>query len=175
MEDISYGGWGGRYALKGSKEITNARLYQAAKGDKLGIAQWIAGIQSDFAMRADWCVTENYDDANHLPTVTVEEGIDLTADAGASVTFHASAEDPDGDALTYRWYHYPWGDTYEEEKDEDKNPVGIPVNVSEDGSQAEFTVPADAKSGNTIHIILECVDGGGTNPIAYQRVIITVN
>ena len=33
----------------------------------------------------------------------------------------------------------------------------------------------DAKSGDTIHIILECVDGGGTNPIAYQRVIITVN
>ena len=176
MEDISYGGWSGRYALKGSKDIPNARLYQAAKGDKLGIAQWIAGIQSDFAMRADWCVAENYSDANHLPTVTVEEGIDITAGAGETVALHAAAEDPDGDDVTYRWYHYPWGDTYEEAADDDKNPIEIPVTVSgDDGNTAEFTIPEDAKSGDTIHIILECVDGGGTNPIAYQRVIITVN
>ena len=45
----------------------------------------------------------------------------------------------------------------------------------DNGNTAELMVPEDAKSGDTIHIILECVDGGGTNPIAYQRVIISVN
>ena len=42
------------------------------------------------------------------------------------------------------------------------------------GEIAEFTVPADAKAGDTLHVILEGVDAGGTNPIAYQRVIVTV-
>ena len=175
MEDLAYGGWAGRYALKGSKDIPEARLYQAAKGNEKGIAAWIAGIQSDFAMRADWCVAESFEAANHLPEVIVEEGIDLTAAAGETLTLHASAEDPDGDAVTCRWYHYPLGDTYEEEKDEDKNPVAMEVQISgEFGEEVTFTIPENAAAGDTIHVILECVDGGGTNPIAYQRVIVTV-
>ena len=175
LEDLSYGGWGGRYVLKGSKNIPGVRLYQAAKGNDRGVSGWIAAIQSDFAMRADWCVTPNYEDANHLPIVTVEEGIDLTATAGETITLHASAQDPDGDPVTFRWYHYPYGDTYEEGKDEDKNPVAMEVTASGDhGGTAMFTIPEDAKPGDTVHVILEGVDGGGTNPIAYQRVIITV-
>ena len=58
-----------------AKEIPEARLFQAAKGNEKGIAFWIAAIQSDFAMHAAWCVTPNYDDANHAPTVTVTEGL----------------------------------------------------------------------------------------------------
>ena len=175
IEDLAYGGWPGRYALKGSKDIPEARLYQAAKGNEKGIAAWVAAIQSDFAMRADWCVAENFEDANHLPTVTVEEGIDLTAAAGETVALHATAEDPDGDEVTFNWYHYPLGDTYEEEADDDKNPIAIEVTTSGDaGESAELTIPENAKSGDTIHVILEGVDGGGTNPVAYQRVIITV-
>ena len=42
------------------------------------------------------------------------------------------------------------------------------------GETAEFTVPADAKVGDTLHVILEGVDAGGTNPRAYKRVIVTV-
>ena len=51
-------------------------------------------------------------------------------------------------------------------------PVG--VTASEDGTEATFAVPSDAKPGDTLHIILEAVDQGGTNPRAYQRVIVTV-
>ena len=174
LEDLSYGGWAGRYALKGSKDVEGARLYQAAKGKERGVAAWIAAIQSDLAMRAQWCVASTYEEANHLPTVSGTEGIDLTAAAGETLTLHATAEDPDGDSVSYRWYHYPIGDTYEEATDSDKLPIAIPVTVSEDGTEASFTVPEDAKSGDTVHVILECVDGGGTNPIAYQRVIVTV-
>ena len=172
-EDIAYGGWAGRYALKKNKENPEVRLYQAAKGNEKGIAAWIAAIQSDFAMRADWCVTSDYADANHAPEVKVVEGIDLRAVAGETVTLHAEASDPDGDAVMLNWIHYPLGDTYEEEKDGDKNPVAIQVRAAEDGS-ASFTVPDDAKPGDTIHIILEGVDQGGTHPRAYQRVIVTV-
>ena len=175
MEDLSYGGWDGRYALKENKDNPEVRLYQAAKGNEKGIAAWIAAIQSDFAMRADWCVAEKFEDANHLPSAAIEEGTDLTGTAGQTLTLHASAEDPDGDSVTFRWYHYPLGDTYEEKKDDDKNPVPVDVTVSGDaGETAELTIPEDAKAGDTVHVILECVDGGGTNPVAYQRVIITV-
>ena len=61
------------------------------------------------------------------------------------------------------------------EMDDDKNPVPMEVTVSGDaGEAAELTIPEDAAAGDTIHVILECVDGGGTNPVAYQRAIITV-
>ena len=175
IEDIAYGGWNGRYALKANKDNPAVRLYQAAKGNEKGIAAWIAAIQSDFAMRADWCVAPTYEEANHAPEVAVAEGIDLTAAAGETLTMHASATDPDGDDVTFLWYHYPLGDTYEEKKDGDKNPIPVEIAVSgENGETAEFTVPADAKSGDTLHVILEGIDAGGTNPRAYQRVIITV-
>lgn len=87
---------------------------------------------------------------------------------------YAAATDPDGDAVTLTWYHYPLGDSYAEPKDADKNPVPVELAVSEDGAEASFTVPADAKSGDTLHVILEAIDAGGTNPRAYQRVIVTV-
>ena len=59
-------------------------------------------------------------------------------------------------------------------EDEEGNPVALEVTASgENQETATFTVPEDAKSGDTIHIIMEGVDGG-TNPVAYQRVIVTV-
>ncbi len=174
VEDLSWGGWAGRYVLKKNKTNPDVRLYQAAKGNEKGVAFWISAIQSDFAMRADWCVTPEYENANHAPAVTVAEGIDLTKAAGETVTLHCSVEDPDGDEADLFWYHYPLGDTYEEEKDENKDPVAVEVTVSEDGTEASFTVPEDAKAGDTLHILLEAVDRGGTRPRAYQRIVITV-
>lgn len=174
-EDLAYGGWAGRYEMKIDEENPELRLYQTAKSNERGIAAWIAAIQSDFAMRAQWCVAEKYEDANHLPEVAVTEGVNLEAAAGEEITLHATAEDPDGDVTSFRWYQYALADTYEEAEDEDGNLSAIEVTVSgENAEEAAFTVPEDAQIGDTIHIILEGVDAGGTNPIAYQRVIITV-
>ena len=173
-EDLAWGGWAGRYALKANKDDPSVRLYQAAKGNERGMSAWVAAIQSDFATRAHWCVADSYEEANHLPTVAVEEGTDILAKAGETVTLHASASDPDGDEVRLSWYHYPLGDTYEEPKDEDKNPVAIQVSASEAGDEAAFAVPDDAKPGDTLHIILEARDEGGVNPVTYQRVIVTV-
>lgn len=174
LEDLSYGGWAGRYDGNADKDDARVRYYQASNGEQ-GMARWVEAIQSDFAMRAKWCVESNFANANHLPVVTVEEGIDLEAGAGDTVTLHAAAEDPDGDTTAFQWYQYALADTYAEAKDAEGNLIELEVAVSGDnGSQAQFTVPKDAKKGDTIHIILEGVDGGGTNPTAYQRIIITV-
>ena len=173
-EDLAYGGWAGRYALKKNKNNPEVRLYQAAKGNEKGLAAWIAAIQSDFAMRADWCVAPEYASANHAPRLTVFEGLDLVAEPGQVLELHSLAEDPDGDEVNLLWYHYPLGDTYEEAKNDSKDPIAIQIQVSDQGKTASFTVPEDAKSGDTIHIILEGIDQGGTHPRAYQRIIITV-
>jgi len=50
-------------------------------------------------------------------------------------------------------------------------------NVALNGADTDtmsFTVPADAKSGDTLHMILEVQDDGNYNMKCYKRVIITV-
>lgn len=173
LEDLSYGGWAGCCVGIDDKEDPAVRNYRTADGD--GMTCWVADIQSDFAMRARWCVESEYAGANHLPEVTVTEGVDLTAAPGETVILHAEASDPDGDRTDFYWYQDAQADTYWEFVNEFEEIIPLKASVSgENGSQASFVVPDDAVKGDTIHIVLRGVDGGGTHPAAYQRVIITV-
>ena len=43
-----------------------------------------------------------------------------------------------------------------------------------DTEQVTFTVPEDAKSGDTIHMVVEVTDDGAHNLKHYQRVVVTV-
>ncbi|MDO4808110.1 MAG: hypothetical protein Q4A07_12790 [Coriobacteriales bacterium] len=43
-----------------------------------------------------------------------------------------------------------------------------------DTEQVTFTVPADAKSGDTIHMVVEVTDDGAHDLKHYQRVVVTV-
>ena len=43
-----------------------------------------------------------------------------------------------------------------------------------DTEKVTFTVPADAKSGDTIHMVVEVTDDGAHNLKHYQRVVVTV-
>ncbi len=167
LEDLSYSGWAGRFE---SQENGAIRYFNSADG--VGMSIWVAAIQSDFAMRAKWCVADSYDKANHLPSACVLEGTNLTAEPGETVVLHSSATDPDGDAVRFAWYQDPYSDTYIEWLDEFEEIITIAI--STDNDTASFVVPEDAKSGDTIHIILECIDSGGTNPSAFQRIIVKV-
>lgn len=118
--------------------------------------------------RADWCVADEFSDANHRPTVTVEEGLDLTAQPGERVKLHADGADPDGDLLTYKWWQYYEADTYKGTEDGKFKIIGGDSNV------ASFVVPADAKDGDTIHMVVQVTDDGAHNMNHYQRVILTV-
>ncbi len=175
LEDESYGGWGGRYERTTFKDNEAAVYYdEAAEGGTMN--QWVDAIQSEFAARADWCITPNYEDANHAPSVEVTEGIDLTAAAGETVTLHAVTSDPDGDEVNVSWRQYAEADTYEEKAVEGESDGSVVVTVSEtDPMEASFTVPEDAAAGDTIHIILEAKDNGNEhNLVDYQRIIVTV-
>jgi len=125
--------------------------------------RWFDAIQNDFASRADWCVMP-FDQANHPPVVKLNHARDLKVRPGDSVPLNAKGTtDPDGDALTYRWWQY-------EEADSAESRVTI---TDASTQQASFVVPSE--SGKQVHIILEVTDNG-TPPLArYQRVICEIN
>jgi len=140
--------------------------YTKADQDKLEayfkpINRWMGAIQNDFAARVDWCV-KPYAQANHQPVVKLAHAPDLKAKPGATVALSAQGtSDPDGHALTYKWWQYEEADTY----------PGV-VEIKDSAEQeASFTVPKDAGKGVTIHIICEVTDSGSPPLTRYQRVV----
>ena len=127
--------------------------------------RWLDVIQNDFAARADWTV-QSYEEANHPPEVELAHARDLTAEPGDTVQLSAEGtQDPDGDELDYQWWQYPDADSY-----------SGTIDVQDAGSQeASFTVPADAETGDTIHVICEVRDDGSPQLTRYQRVVVTVS
>lgn len=184
-EDPSYGGWGGRYeqvinSLNGhlgkGGYYTDGSMWSGAKYNGFYVAtdddgdyykplyRWIPAFQNDFAARLDWCV-DSYEDANHEPEVTLEEGIDLVAKPGETVTLTASVSDPDGDEVSVDFWQYTSADTYG---------GTVELTKGEAENQVTFVVPEDAKAYDTIHVIAEATDNGEKPITRYQRAIIVV-
>ena len=198
MEDPSYGGWGGRFGQVSDKLYKNTVLdydpYTKQYEAQYTLSRWFTDMQNDFAARVQWTLTDDDSEVNHAPTVSVTQGIDLTAKAGDTVTLTAKAADQDGDNLLYHWWHYAEADTYQEfatkKKDKVQDAGGMQLDITRKVGKKEvvdnieltnseepemsFTVPEDAKSGDTIHMIVEVVDDGEVPMKHYQRVIITV-
>ena len=128
------------------------------------IWRWAEAFQNDWAARADWCV-KSYREANHPPIVNLAVPKDVEAAPGATVKLSvAGSIDPDGDKLSYSWWQYREPSTYKGE-----------VVVWDAGSAvASMQVPADAKTGDTIHLIAEVTDAGKPPLTRYARVIVTV-
>ena len=164
LENPSYGGWGGRF-VEEKPGTTNVWKDAEDDGDLYKpIWRWAEAFQNDWAARADWCV-KSYREANHAPIVNLAVPKDIDAAPGASVKLSvAGSSDPDGDKLTYLWWQYREPGTYKGElslRDADK-----PISY--------FQVPADAKAGETIHLIAEVTDSGKPPLTRYARVIVTV-
>ncbi|MGG4399394.1 nucleoside hydrolase-like domain-containing protein [Paenibacillus amylolyticus] len=199
MEDPSYGGWGGRFGVVNDKLFRNNVLdydpYTKRYEAEYSLMRWFDDVQDDFAARADWAVADTYEGANHNPSLTIKEGLDLSVSPGEEVTLHAEGKDPDGDQLTYTWWRYFEADTYEDSKVTPNKvqpemagdlQLGLHRELAKDeqvdtiklqGSDTEavtFTVPDDAKSGDTLHIVAEVQDDGEHQLKHYQRVILTV-
>lgn len=175
MEDPTYGGWGGRFAATNGTEtvanVTDYNPYSNTWRSQYTLVRWYKDIQADFAARADWCVADEYSGANHRPTLTVAEGVDITAEPGEVITLNSSATDSDNDTLYYKWWQYYEADTYGGNE-------GQIALTGADTQTVSFTVPTDATSGQTIHIIAEVRDGNENERdnymTHYQRVIVTV-
>jgi hypothetical protein len=193
MESPGYGGWGGRYTLvrentwldpvpEPGYQYPEGRWYTGTAWgrrymreqypkhqDRMReyfkpLTRWTDAIQNDFAARADWSV-KPYADANHPPVVKLTHPLDMSVKPGDKVSFSAAGTiDPDGDPITCRWWQYPEAESY---------PGSVQIETAGKLS-ASLTVPADATTGQTIHIICEVTDNGTPRLTRYQRIICTI-
>ena len=171
QEDAAFGGWGGRmvpspsnpHRREDGKHVTDYNPFTKKQDAAYPQTRWISDLQNDFAARADWCV-KKYADANHPPLPRLKGPHSLKLKAGSKLQLEAGASDPDGNEVSYRWWQYEEVDSYA---------GSIPI-VHANTSQASIIVPADAKPGDTIHLILEATDNGSPALTRYQRLVITV-
>ena len=155
----------GRYGPGGAFNAMSPEATPEQKADYYAdITMWSAAVQEDLAARADWCLLP-YEEANHAPVAVVKGSLDIEAAAGSTVKLDASASsDPDGDALLFNWFQYEDAGTCR----------SLAAIAGADSPKAKVTVPSDAQSGDTIHVICAVKDDAAAPFTRYQRVIITV-
>jgi hypothetical protein len=189
-EHPDWGGWGGRYELacppqrKWHLERETRAFWTDAVDEVKGsdgrwhtdnwctIWRWRRAFQNDFSSRMDWTVTPRFEDANHPPVPRLGHARELRVPAGGRLALSAAGSaDPDGDALTYRWEHYPEPGTFTLASGRSARPLRI-----ENADQPEATLVAPEKFGRagTAHLVLSVTDAGTPPLTRYQRVIVTV-
>ncbi|MEV7866412.1 hypothetical protein AB0P17_09970 [Streptomyces sp. NPDC088124] len=164
-----WGGWGGRQAVapddphRWSNRDAQDADETGAKPRDYAAARWFSAIQNDFAARLRWSVS-SYADANHAPRARINQGLDIDRRAGRPVELTSRVTDPDGDTVTLDWWQYREAGTY---------PGTVDIRRKGNGT-VHVKVPADARPGQTIHLILEAKDNGTPALTSYQRVVITI-
>ncbi len=133
-------------------------------GNAVTLWRWRDDFQHDFAARMDWCVRP-YAEANHPPVPHLNHPERLTVKSGQGVTLDAyGSRDPDGDSISYLWFHYPEAGTHDEL---------VTTGGAENVDRYSFTAPTVAEEV-TLHFILRVTDKGTPTLSRYQRIIITV-
>jgi hypothetical protein len=125
---------------------------------------FFAAAQNDFAARLKWAVTPKFSDANHAPKVRVKGSLNIFARSGSTVNLQAEVSDPDRNAVTVKWWQHNDAGTF---------PGDITFSAPT-ALKTTFRVPADAKLGQVINVVLEATDDGTPRLTRYQRVIVIV-
>lgn len=168
--DSNLGGWGGRAVRNTSSEanlwqsVIAERAPNGAEVDCYGTDRFISAAQNDMAARIQWTLTPEYKDGNHPPSVKIVNDKPVKARPGSSVTLTNTVSDPDGDEVTTSWWQYVEEGTFN----------GTICVIRGENNQAVVEVPADAKEGETISIILQATDDGEFPLTRYDRVVIQI-
>ena len=182
-EHPNYGSWGGRYEYYTPKtelyffepesrplwtnavdEVLSEVDQQNHTGNHATIWRWREAFQNDFAARMDWC-TMTYEEANHPPVPALANDQLIETTEGEKVLLQAEGcTDPDGDALSYRWFYYR----------EAGNSVYWLNVENENSPEAHFTAPSMGFP-QEMHFILAVTDDGKPALTRYKRVIVKVN
>ncbi|MEA5428745.1 DUF1593 domain-containing protein [Arcicella lustrica] len=165
-----YGGWGGRmvqskdnpHRWEDGKHVTDFNPFTNKQDASFPQTRWIEALQLDFAARANWCI-KPFKEANHAPKIIVKGNTIKKVKAGTNITLEASAIDPDGNAVDFKFWQYQEAGTSSEKANIDQT---LP-------NAANISIPAGLKTGETIHIIVEGKDRGQPALIRYQRIILT--
>lgn len=206
-ENPAFGSWGGRYLRSdvgsggggaGSRssnhygdaaDVVVGRDGKTYKSNHATIWRWRDAYQNDFAARIQWTLGP-LASANHHPVISLNGSagtapVYISAEAGATVRLDASATyDPDGDSLSFKWWHYrepsasQWSVFLEVEE------VGIEAVDGGEGRVVDVRLPGPEKccvdllsrqavaEGQALHIILEVTDSGTPSLTSYRRVVI---
>ena len=216
----TYGGWGGRYVWRtyygeprpswtqggdsypgrdNSRDSVVGTDGHTYTSDQATIWRWRTAFQHDFAARMEWTVADARQ-ANHNPEVVVngtagKSPILMTATVGTALTLDtAGTRDPDGDALTYKWFFYQ-----EAGRGIPGQPVATGRPPRSGGAAGEDGIPSAPAGGprepparvtltgettsrvtvtpriaGTAHIILVVEDAGRPSLTSYRRVILNI-
>ena len=176
LEDFSYGGIIGRYHKVEEKNSKGQplNLWDVSLDDYTGrdgstvkcesMWPYVADIQRDFAARVAWAAAETYEAGEHAPTLSVKEGLDLTAAPGEAVTLTAIPGSRDGARVdvTFRLYQDASADCMRD------------VVLRAEDSSAEIILPKHTVPGDRLHVVVKAQQAGEFRLVHYQQVIITV-
>ncbi|WP_054685265.1 DUF1593 domain-containing protein [Rhodothermus marinus] len=133
-------------------------------GNKVTLWRWRDDFQNDFAARMDWCVL-SYEEANHPPVPVLSTPERITVRSGQGFVLDATGSyDPDGDNLSYLWFHYPEAGTYRKL---------IETNSAEN-ARGVYIIAPEVEREETAHFILRVTDKGNPPLSRYKRVIVTI-
>jgi hypothetical protein len=168
----SFGGWGG-YAHNGPTmgfaailsmmEANVARSTPPPAIPRAPTHPFLAAAQRDFAARLQWATTPDFANANHNPTIALAGPRMILAKAGQRITLRAKTSDPDGNAVTLKWWH--WNDA-------DGSPGTVRLEPADNG--VSLVVPAESKPDDRIQVIAEATDNGSPALTRYEKVVIVV-
>ena len=171
-ENPHQGGWGGRFLPFSEQWFDDEYALDDLDGTldrRHSVSRWRTAFNNDFAARIDWSETADVSAVNHPPTVKINGEdkktiVTLTGQSNTTIPLSAKgSQDPDGDSLTYQWFHYYEVGTYEQK-------LEIENATSENAS---VTLPPNFQAGDEAHIILQVSDRGNPPLTRYGRVIIT--
>jgi len=158
-----YGGWAGRKKELSDEEKTagfTAPYAMGAKKDEV-LPDFLPAIQNNFAARLNWSVTSEYSDANHEPVI--EGPLEMRAAAGSTVKLDVNVSDPDENEFSTTWMQFKVG-SY-------KGDVSF---ANSTDPSTSVSIPNDAVSGDTIHLILTATDNQTPSMTSYHRIILTI-
>jgi hypothetical protein len=165
---VPFGGGAPPAAARGAGAAPGApgAAFGAGRGAAAGPRQpsrFLRPLMHDLAERMTWAITPKYADANHYPIVTLKDAR-LSGKPGDVVSLSVTTTDPDKNNVSVTWWRFENNGTY----------AGAVTLDTTDGPTTRFRIPADAKSGDTIHVIAEVTDDGLLPLTRYARAIVTV-
>lgn len=132
-------------------------------GYKETLWRWRDDFQNDFAARMDWCL-QSYEEANHPPIPILSHPATLTVKSGDEFLLDAfDSYDPDGDNVSFLWFHYPEASSYSKS-----------VKMGAENVHRVYVTAPKVNRVETMHFILKVSDKGTPTLSRYKRVIVTV-
>jgi len=132
--------------------------------NKASVLRWREDFQNDFAARMDWTI-KSYKEANHPPVPVLAMPEEITVKSGEGFVLNAEATtDPDGDSLSYLWFHYPEEGSYKKL---------IKIDSAENMARVFVKAPVVTQN-ETAHFILKVTDRGSPPLTRYKRVLVNM-